>query len=612
GQLIKFASHKWGQPKFQGFHEKIRDVEGLEFNARYFDRYFITESDWSVWEEEVLNIQKRLTDEVIENSVKSWPKEIYDLNGKVIIAKLKQRRDDLRIHARNFYEFLSKTVTVVATEKSDKVEVERMDNNMTRVTLYRVSKKKRKIKGKYYERIFNEAVTKEVRIYGLGGKDNFEVIGSETNKTKIRLIGGEGKDMFDISNGKKMLVYDNKTGTDIKSGGNARLHLSDKNEEINSYNRSEFQYNVASPTLFGGFNPDDGIFIGGGVSFTKHGFRKSPFKSKQTFLFDMAPKSSSFNFIFKGEYTHVVSKWDLTLDLSISEPSFADFFYGYGNGTEVDEDARDMDTQFYRARYSQVKFSPALRKRWNDDQHQFSVGGLYQRINVETGDNNQEGLNRFVFAYSELRLVENSFDLLDEDRDFYGGFLNYTFDNRDSKAVPTHGLKFNINGRFLRQIGDEEVLNHSQLSANLSAYASLGKTNRVIFATRIGGVVTSGDFEFYHAARLGGASNMRGHRRLRFAGQHSVYQNNDIRIKLFDVRNRLFHGPFGINLLADFGKVFADDLTGAIDRDDFHSTVGGGLWVAPFNSVAIGFDYSKSLSISEEDPILFVRFGFFF
>jgi len=46
-------------------------------------------------------------------------------------------------------------------------------------------------------------------------------------------------------------------------------------------------------------------------------------------------------------------------------------------------------------------------------------------------------------------------------------------------------------------------------------------------ATRIGGIATTGDFEFYHAARLGGLQNLRGHGRLRFAGDNAVYQNND-------------------------------------------------------------------------------------
>ena len=611
GGLLKFGSHKWGQPKFQGFHDEIRDVSGLEFNARYFDRYFITESDWSVWEEQANFIQKNLTDDVIESAIKSWPKEIYDLNGEIIISKLKKRRDDIRRYAREIYEFQSTIVTVLGTEKADKIVVEQPNENQTKVTLYRVSKKKRDVKGKYYERTFNSAETKEIRIYGLGGKDEIEVTG-DFKGIKTRIVGGEGDDIYEVSSGKKTTIYDNKTGTEVVSAGNASMKLSDTNEDINSYNRSEFKYNVAAPMFFGGFNPDDGILIGGGVSFTKHGFRKDPFKSKQTFLFDVAPKSASFNFKYKGEYNHVIGKWDLTTDIDVSEPSFADFFYGYGNGTEFDDDAHGEDSQHYRARYSQMKFTPALRRRWDDDKHSISIGGLYHRVNAEREDNNEEP-GRFLITYDSLKDISGEFQVLDFARDYVGGFLNYSFDNTNSKAVPTSGFRFDLHGRFLKQIGDEERLDSRQISSSFSAYFSIGKSERVTLASRIGGMVTSGDFAFYHSARLGGLSTMRGHRRLRFAGKQVAYWNNDIRIKLFDVRSRLILGPVGITFIADAGKVWADGLFGEIKGDDdFHTSVGGGIWVAPFKAMVIGIDYTKSLSLSDEDGVPFLRFGFFF
>lgn len=611
GGLLKFGSHKWGQPKFQGFKSEIRDVKGLEFNARYFDRYFITESDWSTWEEQTTFIQENLTDQVIETAIKSWPKEIYELNGEKIIVKLKKRRDDLRLYAREFYEFQATIVTVLGTEKADKIVIERLSEDQTKVTLFRVSKKKREVKGKYYERTFNATETKEIRVYGLGGKDEIEVTG-DFKGIKTRIIGGEGDDVFDVQSGKKTIIYDNVTGTQITNAGGASVRTSDNNEGINRYNRSEFKYNVAAPMFFGGFNPDDGILIGGGVSFTKHGFRKDPFKSKQTFLFDVAPKSSSFNFKYVAEYNHVIGKWDLTTNFDISEPSFADFFYGYGNGAELDADAREEDTQFYRARYSQIKFTPALRRRWNDDKHELSIGGLYHRINAETEDNDEEP-GRFLFDYSAQRLAEDNFQVLDEGRDFAGGFLSYGFDNTNNSVVPTSGFRFDLSGRVLQQIGDEEELNSGQFASSLSAYFSIGKSDRVTIASRIGGVITSGDFEFYHAARLGGNSTLRGHRRLRFAGKQAAYWNNDIRIKLFDVRSRLILGPVGITLIADAGKVWADGLTGEIvGDDDIHGSVGGGIWVAPFKKLVIGFDYTKSLSLSDEDGVPFVRFGFFF
>ena len=616
GALIELGSHKWGQPKFQGFKHKIRDVEGLTFNARYFDRYFITEADWLVWQEQAKYIQDHLTDEVIESAIKTWPEEIYSLNGEVIIAKLKQRRDDLMEYAGRVYRFLSKNVNVLGSGKADRFVVERLEGGQTKVTVYRVKKDKRDIKGKYYERIFEPAVTREIRLYGLGGKDKFELTGKVDNGITIRIIGGEGKDVIDDQSevkgmGKKTIFYDNVTGTEINRSKETRLKTSDDNELINNYNRKEFKYDVLAPMFFGGFNPDDLILIGGGVSFTKHGFRKNPFKTRHTFLFDVATKSNSFNFKVINEFSQVLGKWDIVNTLDVSEPAFADFFYGYGNGTTVDESQKEDDSQFYRARYSQIKVAPVLRRRWNDDKHTIEIGGFYQRINVETEDNDSKGLNRFIFDYDSLRQTQG-FALLDRDRSFGGGTFKYAFDNTNSVMVPTSGFRYDLSARIMAQISDEEELNNSQFTSNLSFYFTVGKSDRVTFASRIGGIVTTGDFEFYHAARLGGLKNLRGHRRFRFGGKNAIYQNNDIRIKLFDMKNKVFVGPFGVNFIADFGRVWAGDLPDKTGKDEWHKSVGGGIWVAPFKTFVLAFDYTKSLSLTDEDGVPFVRFGFFF
>ena len=530
---MEFGSHKWGQPKFQGFKNRIRDVQGLAFNARYFDRFFITEADWSVWQEQAEFIKENLTDDVIESAIKSWPTEIFELNGEVIISKLKQRRDDILIYASRLYKFLSKNVNVLGSEKADRFVIERMDGGQTRVTVYSVKKNNREIKGKCYEKIFDPEITQEIRLYGLGGKDQFEITGNADDGIKVRIIGGSGKDVIEDQSkvsgmGKMTIVYDNATGTEITRSRETKVKTSDKDEMINNYNRREFEYDVLAPKFFGGFNPDDFILIGGGFSFSKQGFRKEPFKSRHTLLFDIATKSSSFNFKLINEYNQVLGKWDFTNTIDVSEPSFANFFYGYGNGKKLNEDLTEDDSQFYRARYSVIKVAPALRRRWNDDKHILEIGGFFERINVETEDNDSEGLGRHIFEYDSIRQTQG-FTLLDKARNFGGGFVNYSFDNTNNKAVPTRGFRFNINSTFRSQIGDD-ILNHSQFTSNLSFYFTIGKSDRVTLATRIGGIATTGDFEFYHAARLGGLQNLRGHGRLRFAGDNAVYQNNDIRI----------------------------------------------------------------------------------
>jgi hypothetical protein len=57
GSIPKIWSRKWALPKFEGFNEEIRWPSGLSFNARYFDRSFMTELSKEDWIEAAKEIQ---------------------------------------------------------------------------------------------------------------------------------------------------------------------------------------------------------------------------------------------------------------------------------------------------------------------------------------------------------------------------------------------------------------------------------------------------------------------------------------------------------------------------------------------------------------------------
>ena len=157
--------------------------------------------------------------------------------------------------------------------------------------------------------------TKEVRLYGMGGGDEFIITGEVSKSIKVRVIGGKGKDeIVDSSKvnrgGKKTIVYDKQKGTKVSSSGEIKNKTSSKKIGINTYDRLEFKYDKTIPQITGGYNPDDGVFIGGGVSFIKQKFRKEPFGSKHTIRAAVAPKSGSFNLRYTSVYTDALNNWD--------------------------------------------------------------------------------------------------------------------------------------------------------------------------------------------------------------------------------------------------------------------------------------------------------------
>jgi hemolysin activation/secretion protein len=101
----------------------------------------------------------------------------------------------------------------------------------------------------------------------------------------------------------------------------------------------------------------------------------------------------------------------------------------------------------------------------------------------------------------------------------------------------------------------------------------------------MGGTVTFGSPAFYQSAFIGGQENLLGYRQYRFAGQHSFYNNLELRVKVADIANYLLPGQFGISGFYDAGRVWIKhDNSGK-----WHNGVGGGIYFAPASLVAFSF-----------------------
>ena len=614
GWLLKLASYNWGVAKFQGFHDEIRDINGFNFNGRFFDRSFLNGLSQETWIEMAKELQERITDDVIEKSIHGFPSEIFAINGEVIIRKLKNRRDDLVKYAEDYYLFVSTVVSILGSDKNEHFVVERLDDTQTKVTVYLLKSKSDEVKRKMYERTFFNSETKEIRLYGFKGEDNFDIAGDVSKSIKIRIIGGKGEDVIhDQSNvtgmGKQTYLYDKKTNTSISGKKQIKDLTTDKNPLINDYNRKEFQYAMPTPIIYPGYNPDDGIYIGAGVMIKTFGFRKYPFKSNHLIKADIAPKSKSYDFSYTGAFTEAIGKWDLILNANIYAPSYTDYFYGYGNETKFDEEKFEVDSKYYSARYIQYIFYPELERKSKNELHHFLIGGGYQSVNVKSSlnDLNNEQ-DRFIITYAKSL----DYQLLNVQRHYLAYYGSYTFDNTNSEYLPMEGLKWNVFMIGLEDVDDKELdVNYQRIRSDISYYYTFGRFLKTTLALRAGGAYTNGKFEFYQAVKTGGSNTFRGVRKFRLSGQHTFYQNTDIRIKLFNIRNPLVPIAVGMVLFHDFGRVWVDDdpsVAGG-ESEKMHRAFGGGIWLAPLNKISFGLDYSVS---TLDESALYLRLGFFF
>ncbi|MEL7145391.1 MAG: metallophosphoesterase [Bacteroidota bacterium] len=599
GVLPKIVSRRWALPKVEGFDARVDWAPGLSNNARYFDRTFMSMPDWSVWEKEVDFLMASLTDEVIENSLKKWPEKIYKLTGPQIAADLKARRADMKRYAREHYLFLSREVEILGSDKDELFEVRRLDDERTSVVVYKLKKGKKDLK--IYERTFLRSETKEIRLFGLSGQDEFDISGEVQKSIRVVVLGGRKKDkVSDQSNvragGKKTIIYDKAGAVKIDGGKETKVRLA-KDNETNAYNRKSFKYDIMMPLLSAQLNPDDGLFLGLGFLYTKNHWRKPTFAAQHRFLMNAAFATGSYSFNYRGTFNDVVGKWGLRLDAESQAPFFVNNYFGLGNDTSFDFEGEgpasgeDNPIQFYRIRTDRSTYGASLFKNLGNSSV-FSFGPVYRSARVDDSDR-----NFLLSPESDVNV-----DKVAQAHQYGGAHASLKLDSRDSKVITKQGTLFNLGIQRLWGI-NERSENLGYLTGNLSFYLTPRATN-LTFANRVGVDHVIGDFEFFNAATLGGRTNLRGFRRTRFYGRTAFYNNTDLRLKLFSFRSYLFPAKLGLQAYHDIGRVWQDGEA----SDTLHRSVGFGLWIAPANATVIALNYS----ITDEENLIAVNFGFLF
>ncbi len=595
GLFKKLAASKWAQPALKGFEEEISYTPAYGFyRIRWFDRYFMTEPSLEDWLEQANELKAALTDEVIESAIGLWPEEIYSLRGEEIIRKLKNRRDNFDIWAADYYKFLAKGVDVRGSDKREFFLVERLDDEHTKVTVRKVTKKGKR-DNIIYQRTFKTSITDEIRLFGLAGEDEFEVRGETKKGILIRIIAGDDddiiRDLSSVSNGKKKtIVYDEISGTELITSNETKDLRSDSDPDINRYNMEEFDFDVKMPLLSFNFNPDDGIFLGAGMMIRKDGFRKEPYASSQSIQANYALATSSYNLLYNGEFIDAIGKADFLLDASIKAPNFVNNFFGLGNETTYDD---DLELTFYRTRFRELTVSPSVNLNLGPNAN-INLGAHYRGIDIQQSD------DRFINDFSNNGL--NPVGLFDS-KQYAGGSIGLHFDTKDNNIVPKRGITFNSDISYSAGLNDNSD-NSTQWNTDLTFRWALGPFSRTSLATRIGYQRSFGDFEFFQASQLDGFNTLRGYRRFRFAGESSFYHQLDLRVDLFEWNNYFLPSKVGLILFNDIGRVWLDGE----DSDTLHHGYGGGFYITPFGRFAVNVLVAKS----EEAFVPLVKFGFYF
>jgi hypothetical protein len=578
GLVPQISNRRWMIRKFQSFKPEVRDMAGQNFNARYVDRSYLTELSLDDWLQIADSMQSELTDKVIDDALRLMPKPGYDVSGKELAETLKKRRDNLKIFAERYYLILAEEVNVVGSHKDEFFEVIRIDDEQTQVNVFPRKKGKPERDKPLYQRTFKSSETREIHL-------------------RVRIIGGHEKDKIVAESKVKGLknhtiVYDTvekkkKKRNKIELGTEARDKLVKKSQAI-TYDREEFKYGSTSPLIWAGFNPDDGIFLGGGVKVIKHGFKKNPYQSMHAIKGRGALATGAFSFDYKFNYPELIGNWDFHGHFDILAPQYLFSFYGVGNESSRGD---NPDTD-YRLRLNIMDFDLGI-KRSRQGLHFISVGPSFQRVDEPTAE---------TPIYDLLPELGDPDDF--EDVLIAGVKGEYKLENKDDVANPSRGIRLNLKARYLNDLIGGDV-NFTQFSGDLSMYFPINiLPGKVTLAMRAGGAHNVGEYAFYQNNFIGGFTEFRGVRRNRFGGRSTFYGNSELRFKLFNWYNYVVPIEFGGLVFADAGRVW----TNGGNSDLYHTSYGGGIYVSPWKGIVINGSYG----VSDDDEILTILLGFLF
>ncbi|WP_233632566.1 BamA/TamA family outer membrane protein [Parapedobacter sp. ISTM3] len=566
GLLPTIVSMPFALPLIQGFTPEIRRVNYSLRKSDFLNAHPKNQFTYEEWMAEVDDFVRAMTDSVLEAGVRQLPKSVYDLRHDELLQILKARRDALPTAMDRYYQFINRIVDVKLSNKHEQVDIEDAPGQSLQVTVRKINKEG-EVKRKLMEKVYPPEFTKEIRVYLAAGDDSVQVAIKES-PIAVRLIGGVGNKFYDIRSAKrKVPIYDQGTHSSFSpSSMHYTAHYS--TDSMHTAFIPVNLYNVWAPLLSAGYNADDGLLVGAGFKYThQRGFRKEPFNHTQQFLLSGAFATGALRVHYRGHWKTVVGKADAVIEAHALIPQTQNYF-GLGNASEYDRDERDM--RYYRTRFELYTLEPHLQ--WNPNATTtFAIGPSLQWYRFAAGGN--EG--RLIVQPGAVHTYDSL--VVQEDKGHVGLSANFMKDNRNSKLRPSRGGFFQVKVGAYGGVNDH-AKSYMQANAEMAVYAGMAQ-DAVVISNRIGGGMTFGNPAFYQSQFLGGQGNLRGFRQYRFAGDHSLFNNLELRARVAYVGNYILPGELGMMAFYDIGKVWSD----ARQSDRIHQGTGGGLYYIAAN-----------------------------
>ncbi len=295
---------------------------------------------------------------------------------------------------------------------------------------------------------------------------------------------------------------------------------------------------------------------------------------------------------YKGDITNVIGKASLDMYANSAAPDNTSNFFGVGNETTY-QDLSSPAIRYYRTRYdfidTQVRLKLMLAKSFS-----IFAGVAGQYFSMDPDDN----MGRYINTYEAMQNDPSLFS----HKSYLGGVVGYEVDTRNNAMLPIRGFHWRTTFTEMQHVQKSESF--GQVRTEMSMYLSFSRFPKVVLANRVVAGYSIGDPEFFQMFYMGGDGGLLGYRKNRFAGNSIVYDNFEVRMKLFDFESFLFPGTVGLIGFNDVGRVWAKGE----NSSKWHWGYGGGAYLIPAESIVI----SGVAGYSEEGLLPYVNVGFRF
>lgn len=577
GLFPTIASWKSIAPKLHNFNGRIKNINEFFTSNSELNMHFLSSFNEEDWMRMTREFTDAMTDSVLEAALRRLPVEAYRVRHDELLAKWKMRRANLSAAMNQYYHFLNRIVDLQTSDKNELVSFTDEPGKGMEVAIRKISKKGR-ISDLMYKRVFDPAVTKEIRLYLYKGDDSVYI--NNTSSIKIRIIGRKGEKVYNVAHSETNVKVYGKP-EDVSAQGETRkldMHLSA--DSANTAYVPTNPYNRVLPVINAGYNKDNGVLFGLSVKFINQGFRKVPYSSMQQLSFLHAFSTDAYSFGFHSEWLRALGKADVLTDLKILAPDNTQNFFGVGNNTVFNKTGDYV--HYYRTTFSVYELNPALR--WRNKDVTLSIGPSMQYYRFDKDDNK----GRLIQTPGLIGTYDSS--TIDKAKLFGGIRINFVKDGRNDALLPTEGVYAHVG--VLAYAGlNGYAKSFIQVTPEIAFYKSIDRQSALVVADRLGGGAGFGKTAFYQSLFLGGHENLLGYRQYRFAGQYMLYNNLEARIRLAQIGSYILPGQLGLLGFYDAGKVWQSGH----NSSEIHQAVGGGLYFAPAQLAVLQFvaGYSK-------------------